>query len=409
MAELNTYRYKAINKRGRTVTGVLSARDENHLDRRLKEVGMELVRTTLLKPKNAWLLSFTAGKVSIRDLLQFFIQMEQMQASGVMLLEALAHSRVSLNSKALVNVVDEMHRMVSEGASMSEAMSQYPDVFKKLHVAIIKASEETGDMVGAYRYLIDYLKWVDEMQRRIRKATRYPIILMGVIVVTVVVMMGHVVPQIVEFMTAIDREGGLPFHTVALIAVSSFFQHMWLYLLGMIALVVGSLTLMRKLSDEFRLMTDRWILVAPLAGDLVRKIDIAQFAYTVSALFAAGIPLLQCLKTAQVTVSNSAMAQSLQDVYEEMTGGATMSSALGATGEYPSMVIQMLKIGEESGKVGDVLDQIAEFYNNDVDETVQAIISMIEPAMTMVLGGLILWIAVAVFGPIYGMFEDLPF
>lgn len=389
--------------------GVLSARDEYHLDSRLKETGMELIRAKQMKPQVSWLLSLQKGKVSVRDLLQFFIQMEQMQSSGVMLLEALAHSRVSLSNKALVRVVNEMHRMVSEGASLSETMEQYPLIFKKLQVAIVKASEETGDMVGAYRYLINYLKWVDEMQRRIRKATRYPMILVLAIVVTIVVMMGHVVPQIVEFMSLVDQGAGLPFHTVALIAVSEFFQNSWLILLGTIVGIIAGLSLLRKLSDEFRLITDRLTLRLPLIGELVRKIDIAQFAYTVSALFAAGIPLLQCLKTAQNTVSNSAMAQSLGDVHEEMTSGATLSDALGATGEYPSMVIQMLKIGEESGKVGDILNQIAEFYNNDVDETVQGIIALIEPLMTAILGGLILWIAVAVFGPIYGMFEDLPF
>ncbi len=407
--ELNTYRYKAINKRGRTVYGVLSASDENHLAKRLADVGIELIRASQMKPRSTWLFSPQKRKVPIRDLLQFFIQLEQMQASGVMLLEALAHSRAAISNKNFVNVVDEMHRLVSEGASMSEAMSQFPHIFKKLYVAIVKASEQTGDMVGAYRYLIQYLKWVDDMNRRVRKATRYPIILTIAIIITVVVMMGFVVPQIIDFLTAMDSKEELPFLTRALVATSSFFQNYWYVLLIGIVLVAGGVSAMRKLSDRFRFTTDAMILKIPVIGELVRKIDVAQFAYTVSALFTAGIPLLQCLKTAQVTVGNMAMEKTLVDVHDEMARGATLSDALHASGEYPVMVVQMVRIAEESGKMADVLDQIAEFYNNDVDETVQGVISMIEPMMTAILGGMILWIAVAVFGPIYGMFENMQF
>ncbi len=409
VAELKTYRYKAVNKRGRTVYGVLSASDENHLGKRLGDVGMELIRCTEMKSRGTWLFSPQKRKVPTRDLLQFFIQLEQMQSSGVMLLEALAHSRAAMSNRTFINVVDEMHRLVSEGASMSEAMAQYPGIFKKLHVAIVKASEETGDMVGAYRYLIQYLKWVDDMNRRVRKATRYPIILTIAIILTVVIMMGFVVPQIIEFLVTMDQKEALPFATTSLMAVSAFFQNFWMFvLIGIIGTVAG-ISLLRKLSDRFRLFTDALLLKVPILGPLVRKIDVAQFAYTVSALFTAGIPLLQCLKTAQNTVSNSAMEKTLVDVHDEMARGATLSDALNASGEYPPMVVQMVKIAEESGRMSAVLDQIAEFYNNDVDETVQGVIAMIEPMMTAILGGMILWIAIAVFGPIYSMFETMPF
>ena len=159
----------------------------------------------------------------------------------------------------------------------------------------------------------------------------------------------------------------------------------------------------------FRHNTDQMVLNSPMIGDLMRKIEISRFSYIVSSLYKAGVPFLECLQVALESIENRVISAALSKVIEDMQAGETLSDALNTTGEFPSIVVQMIKIGEESGDMSYVLDQVSEFYDNDVEEAVQAMVTMIEPALTGIMGGLIAWIAIAVFGPIYGMFENIEF
>jgi type IV pilus assembly protein PilC len=152
---------------------------------------------------------------------------------------------------------------------------------------------------------------------------------------------------------------------------------------------------------------DLWLLSAPVFGQLIRKINIARFSQTFGAMFASGIDVLKALSNARTTVGNLALIDALEGVEDQVRNGSPLSESFNASGEFPSLVIRMLKVGEESGKLTEVLDQVSDFYTADVDEAVEGLIAMIEPFLTAVLGGMILWIAVAVFGPIYGSFDKL--
>ena len=151
------------------------------------------------------------------------------------------------------------------------------------------------------------------------------------------------------------------------------------------------------------------LIEAPVMGPLIRKINIARFCQTFAALYAAGLPILEAINSAQNTVTNRALLEALDSIQGLIKSGSPLSEAFNRSGEFPSMVIRMLKVGEDSGNLTVVLEQVSEFYTSDVDEEVQKLIAMIEPSLTMVLGGMILWIAVGVFGPIYNSFEDMQF
>lgn len=163
----------------------------------------------------------------------------------------------------------------------------------------------------------------------------------------------------------------------------------------------------RRMSDDMAYRQDVFVLTLPVFGKIIRKINIARFAQTFGALFASGIDVLQGLEHASKTVNNRAIADALEGVREQVKAGSPLSEAFNASGEFPSMVVRMLKVGEESGNLTVVLDQVSEFYTADVDESVEGLIAMIEPSLTAILGVMILWIAVAVFGPIYSSFENL--
>lgn len=386
----------------------MAAANEIDLFNRLQEVGVELVQCASLVKKRGRLAGvglFSA--VKIRDLIQIFIHLDQMQGAGVPLLDALADIRDTTEQTRLRDVMAEIHRDVLEGSSLSEAMGRHPRIFNHLYTALISSGEETGNMTTAYRQLIKYLKWVDAMQAKVRKATRYPIILVVVIIGTIVIMMSYVVPQIIGFIRNLDQE--LPFYTTALMKTSDFFMVYWWAILGTPVLLFFLLRVLREMSDSVAYRLDVMMLGMPVMGPLIRKINIARFAQTFGALFASGIDILKCLESARSTVTNLAISEALESTQELVKAGTPLSEAFNASGEFPSLVVRMLRIGEESGNLTVVLDQVAEFYTNDVDEAVQGLITMIEPLLTGILGIMILWIAVAVFGPIYSSFEDMDF
>lgn len=386
----------------------MSAYNDHHLYEQLQAIDMELVNASKSTSANIGILKKFTVNITNRDLIQFFVYLEHMQASEIPLLQCLANSRDSSDNKALQDIISELHRDVSEGMALSEAMAKHPQAFSALIVSIISAGEESGTIVESYRYLIEHLKWVDDMARRVKKATRYPMIVVCVVLVAVVVMMGFVVPQITQFFDFI-QEGGedLPFATTSLVATSDFFQAFWWVLLGGLISVITAVILGKSLSDRFSYAFDNFILQIPKIGLLLRKISVVRFVKTFSALYTSGIPISDSLVKAKQTVDNMVIKNSLEDIIDFISNGKTISEAMQLSGEFPTMVVQMVQVGEETGRVASVLDQVAEFYNNDIDEEISGMIAMIEPMMTGILGGFILWIAVAVFGPIYSVFDDI--
>ena len=406
---MERYKYRAINNKGRPIRGVISAQSEVDLYNQLQSAGLELIQCAPLNiEKNKSILDFMpVEKVKPRDLIQLFMHLEQMQSAGVPLLSALGDIRDTTDHVGLRDIMSEVHRDVTEGSSFSESLARHPKVFGNLYISLISSGEETGNLTSTYKQIIKYLKWLEGMQGKVRKATRYPMIVCGVVVMTVTVMMGFVVPQIADFIVNMDQE--LPGYTRALIAVSNFFSHYWWAMILVPLMIFVGIKFARKMSSDISYQLDLLALNAPIMGPVIRKINIARFSQTFGSLFASGIDVLRALEAARKTVDNLAMTEALEAVQEKVQTGSPLSEAFNGSGEFPSMVIRMLKVGEESGNLPAVMDQIAEFYTNDVDEAVQGLITMIEPFLTALLGGIILWIVVAVFGPIYSSFEDIQF
>ena len=372
----------------------------------MQTANLELVACSVVGDKKGLSIGGSAfQRVKIRDLIQFFIHMDQMQSAGVSLLDALADIRDTTENGLLRDIMTDIHRDVSDGSALSEAMAKHPKVFTNLYISLIKAGEDTGDLTSIYRQLVKYLKWLDDMRSKVKKATRYPIVVTIVVLLTIVIMMGFVVPQIVGFLHNLDQE--LSIFTTSLMATSEFFQEYWWAVLATPVIIFGGVATARKLSEDFAYRVDAFVLSLPIAGSLIRKIAIARYAQTFGALFASGIDVISALKSARKTVNNRALIEALGTVEKYVQSGSALSDAFNTSGEFPSMVVRMLKIGEESGNLTAVLDQVAEFYTRDVDEAIQGLIAMIEPALTGVLGIMILWIAVAVFGPIYSMLETI--
>ncbi len=393
------FSYRAVNAKGRPMRGVVTAANESDLATRLEEGGLALVDCKEVSEKSSGIKAVFSGAVKIRDLVQMFVHLEQLQKAGVPLMDALSDIRDTTESPKLRDVMTDIYREVAEGNSFSNALSRHPTVFEKIFVSLISAGEETGNLVQSFEQVIRHLKWTDAMRSKVKKATRYPKILLVVVTGVIYVMMDYVVPQVVGFLKDIGK--ALPPVTTALIATSEFLSNYGLYMFGGFIILYVLLRLGRAMSEGFKYHTDYIALYSPVAGTLIRKISLAQFCQTFGILFGSGLEILKCLDAAKQTAGNLVLIEALESIRERVQEGFPLSQAMTKSGEFPNLVVRMVKVGEESGNLTGVLAQVTEFYEKDVNEAIDAMITMIEPTLTVLLGGMILWIAAAVFGPIY--------
>lgn len=399
------YTYKAINERGRPIRGVVTAANEGDLFNRLQDSHLALVDCQEINEKSSKVATIFQGKVKVRDMIQLFIHMEQLQRAGVPLLDTLSDVRDTSESLRLRDIMGDIYGEVSAGATLSHAMSQHPNIFPAISVSLVAAGEETGNLTNSFVQVVKNLKWQDAMNTKVKKATRYPKILLTVVIGVISLMMGYVVPEVVGFLKNIGQE--LPPITQALISTSNFFKDYTFHMVFFLVAAYIGLKIGRKVSEDFRYHTDAIMLRAPVMGNLIRKIALSRFCQTFAVLFISGLEILKCLEAAKQTSTNLVITEALESVKSRVQEGSTISKALEGSGEFPSLVVRMVRIGEESGNLSGVLEQVSEFYDKDVNEAVDGMIQMIEPTLTGVLGGMLMWIAAAVFGPVYDSFSKM--
>jgi type IV pilus assembly protein PilC len=399
---MKKYKYRALDEDGTQVRGKLSAINEVDLYQQLKSFKMELVDAKEQRQK--FTLPFF-NRVKAREMIQAFVHLEQLQRSGVPLLDSLADIRDSTDSPILRDVMAEIYRDVSEGAFLSQAMLKHPKYFDNVVVSMTASAEQTGNLADAFTQLIGFMKWSELMRKRTIKALTYPTFTLFIFLIVLGILMMYTVPQIIGFLKDMKQE--LPFMTTSLIATSDWLQSYGYWLpIGFIGTMIFVKT-MNKSSPTFRYNYDMMVLKIPVIGEVARKINLSRFSRTFGSLFKSGLEILKCIDTATQTVGNTYMNSALIRARRQISEGASISAALNNTGEFPSLVIRMVKIGEESGNLTHVLDQVAEFYDADVDEAITKMIGMIQPTMTIILGVIIMWIAAGVFGPIYGILGKL--
>lgn len=397
------FAYRAMDQRGRRLRGRIGALSEYDLDRRLRDRGLDLITGAPVKEGVG--LGLSGKGVRTRDLIQLCIHLEQLHGAGVPLLEGLDEIRGSIDSPRLRDALSEVHHDVSEGVPLSSAFGTHPQVFDSVFTSLIGAGEETGNLTDMFRHLVKHFKWSDAMKAKVKKATRYPAILAVVMVVATGFLMMFVVPQVVELLAVVGKE--LPLATVALVAFSNAVQSYWYLAVLIPGVLYGVVRVGRRVSSQFALKFDFYLLRLPVLGTVIRKISFARFAHMFAVTFEAGISLLTCLKAAKRVITNLTLREAVDVVTDRVQTGEPLSVAMRTSGEFPSMVIRMVKVGEDSGNLAETLWNVAEMYDRDVDEAVEGMIALIEPALMIVMGGMMAWIALAVFGPVYGSLGDM--
>jgi len=397
---MHHYRYKAFNDEGKYVTGKFSGESPSELAAFLRVSHLELVSFKEDKQgSNAFL-----GKVKPKDLISIFIHLEQLERAGVPIIESINDLRETADSQKVRNLMHEVYESIKNGSLFSESLAKRPDVFNKIYVNLIAMGEKTGNLSHAMASIIEDIKWNMDMKRKTRKATIGP--MFGILMMFAVlgVMTTIVVPKVTSFLKAQDI--GLPLMTIALVAFSDFVINNWYIIL----FSFPALWLLFKILyrfDEVAIQIDDIKLKIPVFGTISQKIDAARFCQFFSMTFKSGLGVLECLEAASTVVKNRAMKRSIIVIRQQVSDGQSLAKSIAATGYFPSLVVRMFKIGEESGNMENALQNIKFFYDREINDSIDRLVGMIQPTITLVMGGMIAWIAIAVFGPIYGTFSKL--
>ena len=399
---MTTFTYRAIDETGRTVRGTIVADNEMDLESRLKQMKLDLISAKSMGAKKGG-----RGKIRVKNLIIMCMHLEQLDRAGVPLHDALADVRDASETPKMRDILTGVHEAVINGSPFSKALAAYPRVFNDTFVGLIASGEKTGNLAEAFTHLAEHLKWTAEIQRKIKKATRYPMVLILVITGVIGVLMTFVVPKLVDFLMA--QGFNLPLHTRALIAFSWACENYWYLMLGVPVGLVMFIIALYRLSDVWAYRMDVIVLRLPLIGDVVRKIDMSRFTHFFAVMFNSGIDILEALDAAAGVVHNRVLKEAVTKVRLNVTEGNTMTSSLMSSNQFPSLVVRMFKVGEESGNIKEALDNIKFFYTREVNDAVEAMVGAIQPILTVVMGVLIFWVIAAVFGPLYESFSKMKF
>ncbi|PCJ93704.1 MAG: secretion system protein [Porticoccaceae bacterium] len=398
------YAYKAIDRKGKKISGYYEALGLEDLESRLDKHGLDLISA---KPKGKnWTISLKKS-VDRRDLIVFFIDLEQMAVAGIPIVDSLIEMRDSASSHGMREVTAGLVDSISNGQTLSEAMSCHPKIFSDMMIKLIIAGEKTGDMGHIFGELRDTLRWQDDVIRKTKKLMMYPLFV-GVIVFAVICfLMIYLVPKLVDFILSMGQD--IPLMTKLLIAVSDIFVNYWgVILFAPPVLYFAGKTLLKK-SRPARYWFDEYKLKVPLLGEAMQKLMLSRFTRNFALLYEAGISVLDCLKISEETVVNSYLAGELQYIRKQVEEGSTIADAFSRGQLFPPLVLRMIQVGEMTGGLGQSLSNVSDFYSRDVTDLIDKIQSMIEPFMTVFMGLILGWIMLAVLGPIYDVISTVQF
>ncbi|MET0265041.1 MAG: type II secretion system F family protein [Duganella sp.] len=389
------YFYRAMDAAGQIQPGNMDASNEPDLELRLHRMGLDLIDCQVSRTK----VMALKRVITRRDLINFCFHMEQLTGAGVPILEGLNDLRESIDHPRFREMITGLIENIEGGQQLSSAMSAYPEVFDQTFTSLVMAGEQSGKLAEVFKNLSESLKWQDELASQTRKIVMYPAAVGLFVVGVAFFLMIYLVPQLTSFVKNMGNT--LPLHTRALIAVSNVFIDYWAILLTLPVLGFIGARFWLARSEAARYAADGAKLRVWLIGPVLHKIILARFATFFAMMYASGISILDCIRLSEGIVGNRVVAAGLRRAGQLIAEGQGITAAFQNTGIFPPLVIRMLKVGETTGALDGALRNVAYFYNREVKEMIEKVQSMIEPAMTVILGLLVGWIMLSVMGPIY--------
>jgi type IV pilus assembly protein PilC len=397
------FAYRAMDELGKMSSGNLDAVNAVDLELRLRRLGLDLVTFDSVKRS----VAKRTRSVTRQELITFCFHLSQLLRAGVNIIEALTDLRDTVDNAGFKQVVASLVEDIEGGQKLSEAMSNHSYIFDNVFVALVRAGEQSGQLTEVLDELAENLKWQDEIASQTQRALIYPIIVFVVIMGVVFILLTVLVPQLaVTFKTLVPK---LPRETEILIALSDFVRRWWYLVLGVpIAAVVGAF-IAAKTNEKFQYWLDGMSLKLPVLGAIRQKIVLARLSTFFAMLYRAGISVLDCIQISEKIVGNRVMEEGLQRVGRQISDGQGISQAFQSTKLFPPLVLRMLRVGESTGGLDTALMNVSYFYNREVRESISRMQSLIGPATTLILGGLIIAILYAIFLPMYDVISKIRF
>lgn len=394
------YAYKAVNPTGRRITGRMDAVNEVDLEMRLKRMDLDFING---KPINHRALF--GGTLPRRELINFCFHLEQLLRAGVPILEGLADLRDSIENPRSREILAGMIESIEGGKTLSSAMGDYPQAFDEVFRNLVHAGEESGNLSEVLRKLFEDLKWQDELAAHTKKLVMYPSFMLAVIIPVIFFLMIYLVPKLASFIRNMGQE--IPLQTRILMAASEIFSAYWPLIAGLPIAAAFALFVAVRTRPAVRFRFHSLLLRLPIGGDILRKIILSRFASTFAMMYASGISVIDTLRITEEVVGNVVMSAAIRRAGQLIEEGQNITLAFQSVNMFPPLVIRMLRVGENSGGLDTALENVAYFYNRDVKESIERLQTLIEPAMTVIIGVILGSIILSVLGPIYDLVTKL--
>jgi MSHA biogenesis protein MshG len=399
------FAYKARNARGELMQGVLESADSGAVADQLFNTGVtpvEIVATSKPagKGEETWWSKFWEQKVRSIDVQLFSRQLYTLLKAGVPIMRGLAGLQESAINKSFAKVLQDIRESLDAGRELSAAMRRHPEVFSPFYLSMVRVGEMTGRLEEVFLRLFDYLEFDREMRERVRSALRYPLFVILVMAVAMIVINLFVIPAFAKVYAGFNTE--LPLMTRILITTSNLSVRFWPLLA---ALLIGAIAgfKMYTATPTGKYKWDKFKLRIPIAGKIILKATLARFARSFALSSKSGVPIVQGLNVVAQTVDNSYISSRIEQMRDGVERGESILRTAVTTGVFTPVVLQMVAVGEETGELDDLMDEIAEMYEREVDYELKTLASQIEPILIVCLGVLVLILALGVFLPIWDL------
>ncbi len=399
------YSYEAVEPSGRLVKGTLEAETASVVLAKLQDLNYTVVDVVESRGRGGLLkLGARSGRVKLGALVIFSRQFATMINAGINILKCLDILEAQTKDPTLKAVITEVRRDVVGGASLTDAMAKHPNVFSKLFVSMVKAAEAGGVLDQIMDRLATFLEKEQEIVGRIKGAMVYPVCVLVFAILMVIAMFIFVLPTFKEIFS--DAGAELPLITKMLFMISDLIRNNW-FLIPLVPLSIFFGGKFYYKTENGRWNIDKMKLRLPVVGELVQKMAISRFSRTLGTLVNSGVPVLRALEIVAETAGNVVIAKAVEDCRTSVREGQRISRPLAASGLFPQMVTQMMDIGEETGRMSDMLVKVATFYDQEVDVAVKALTSLIEPALIIVLGGIVGFIVGSIMVPMFTLINAI--
>jgi len=397
MSNMQVYQWTGMNRQGKRVRGVLESLDIKSAELELKATGVEVI-TISQKAKSS--LTFSRRKkIKPKEMILFTRYLHTMLNAGLPILKALEIIGKDQDNEAMKSMVVTLKNSISAGMTLAESMSQFPEYFSELYVNLVKAGEKSATLDKVLLRLVKYLDKSARLKSKVKSALIYPIAIVLVAVVVSLVLLIFVVPQ---FQVMFQNAGvKLPLFTRIVISFSHGLREYWWMFAGSIFLLVWGIRTMRRKNEAFSDRMDRIILRIPIIGSVIQKSVIARFTRTLAITLDAGLPIVDSIKSMVNIMGNKIYSKAVTHVSEDLTNGNQLASSLESTKLFPNMVVQMIAVGEASGALGEMLNNIANYYEEEVDYIADNLSTILEPMIMIILGVIMGCFIVAMYLPIF--------